>query len=78
MYSNVVSCSCCICCCYSCLQVNVDKVHGFEQYRGKCQPVFLLQKVSCNNSAGLCTVALLHLTQLPQKLRPAPGSCQQR
>ncbi|WIA40133.1 hypothetical protein OEZ86_013534 [Tetradesmus obliquus] len=24
--------------------VNVDKVHGFEQYRGKCQPVFLLQK----------------------------------
>eukprot|EP00878_Enallax_costatus_P021079 GHUV01022301.1.p1 GENE.GHUV01022301.1~~GHUV01022301.1.p1 ORF type:complete len:116 (+),score=31.95 GHUV01022301.1:141-488(+) len=22
--------------------VNVDKVHGFEQYRGKCQPVFLL------------------------------------
>eukprot|EP00879_Flechtneria_rotunda_P032250 GHRR01035426.1.p1 GENE.GHRR01035426.1~~GHRR01035426.1.p1 ORF type:complete len:126 (-),score=23.29 GHRR01035426.1:36-413(-) len=27
-------------------QVNVDKVQGLEQYRGKCQPVFLLYRVS--------------------------------
>lgn len=32
--------------CCTHLQVDVDKVHGFEQYRGKCQPVFLLYKVS--------------------------------
>ena len=27
-----------------CVQVDVDKVPGFEEYRGKCQPVFLFYK----------------------------------
>ncbi len=31
--------------CVACTQVDVEKVAGFEEYKGRCQPVFLFYKV---------------------------------
>eukprot|EP00879_Flechtneria_rotunda_P012517 GHRR01013069.1.p1 GENE.GHRR01013069.1~~GHRR01013069.1.p1 ORF type:complete len:117 (+),score=15.12 GHRR01013069.1:363-713(+) len=42
--------------------VNVDKVQGLEQYRGKCQPVFLLYR----DSAVLQTVTGVQTPSLTQ------------
>ena len=36
------------------LQLDVEKTTGFEEYKGKCQPVFLFYKVCVNVS--ICVV----------------------